>query len=224
MSRILWWRDDDAMRDTRQLRRLIAISERHRAPLTIASVAMRFDDSLVQALSDAPEWITVCVHGADHRNRADPGEDRSEFPDSRDPDEAIEAIATGWRRVRDAFGARAIPVLAPPWNRVSGAVRARLPTIGLALSDARTVHIDPICWSRRRSLLNGIRHRLFSEPGPRPFAGAGTVASQIREAPAHAGLMTHHRAHDRACWAWLDRFLAGTPVVSFQEWIDGRST
>lgn len=224
MSRILWWRDDDAMRDTRQLRRLIALSERHGAPLTIASVSLRFDASLVRVLGAAPEWITVCAHGADHRNRAAAGEARSEFPDHRDPDEAIEAIEAGWRRIREAFGARAIPVLAPPWNRVSAAVRARLPDIGLALSDAETVHIDPIDWAGRRSILNSARHRLFSEPGPRPFAGPERVASRIREAPAHAGLMTHHRVHDRACWAWLDRFLARTPVVSYHEWNDARST
>lgn len=204
----IWWRDDDAMRATRQLRRLLELSGRHRAPLTLAVVPLRFEDSLVRALENAPARVTVCAHGADHRNRAAPGEPASEFPPDRDPTEALAAIAEGRRRLADAFGERALDILAPPWNRIAPGIRDRLAEVGIeSVSDAGSVHIDPVAWSTPRSVTGRLRHRLGDEPAPRSFVGVDGIISQVSDAPEVAGLMTHHRVHNRTTWVWLNGFL-----------------
>jgi hypothetical protein len=38
MRATLWWRDDDAERDSPQLRRLLAIARAHRVPIAIAAI------------------------------------------------------------------------------------------------------------------------------------------------------------------------------------------
>lgn len=207
-----WWRDDDAMRNTRQLRRLLALSEKHEAPLTLAVIGMRFDDSLVRLVERQQERVTVCLHGADHRDRSLPDEPASEFPESRDTDAALLAIRAAWYRLRDAFGTRALPLLAPPWNRISDAVRDRLHETGITGCSTET-HVDPVDWHRPRTLPNRIRHRLPGEPGPRRFVGDSEIRRQLADLPDHAVLMTHHRVHDHRTWRWLDGFLADHEVT-----------
>src|SRR5262245_19270468 len=46
----LWWRDDDACSDSAELRRMLAVAERHRAPLTLAAIPADLEASLAEAV------------------------------------------------------------------------------------------------------------------------------------------------------------------------------
>lgn len=210
LTATFWWRDDDAEQPGPVLDRLFALSARHAAPLALAVVPAR------ASAFDLPRGVQVVQHGHAHDNRAAPAEKKCEFPATRPLADGIAAIADGWQRLRDLFGAAAIPLFVPPWNRIAPAYLPALPAIGMrgiSTYGARkqadeaglrvvNTHIDPIDWR-----------------GARGFAGdavalalAVTHLQARRQGQADAaeptGLLTHHLAHDEASWTFVDRFLA----------------
>ena len=76
------------------------------------------------------DGVTVLQHGTDHRNRAAPGEKKTEYP-------AAEPVEAALARVSDGSAgcarlpAAVFPVLAPPWNRVRKDLLEKLPAIGI---------------------------------------------------------------------------------------------
>src|SRR4051812_47462382 len=69
---VFWWRDDDARRPTPALDRLLTLSSRFAAPITLAAVP----DGDIAALAKACRAIPgaeLAVHGFRHENRAPPG-------------------------------------------------------------------------------------------------------------------------------------------------------
>src|SRR5262245_22223128 len=94
----LWWRDDDAIADTPQLRRLLALTHvpRLHVPLALAVIPSGLEPSLAALLADR-DGVSVLQHGFDHRNRAAAGAKKSEFP----ADRRWEEIAADLVRGRD---------------------------------------------------------------------------------------------------------------------------
>ncbi|HWW27049.1 MAG TPA: polysaccharide deacetylase, partial [Caulobacter sp.] len=62
-----WWRDDDARRATPALDRLLALSTRFAAPITIAAVSDGDIAALVQACRAVP-GAELAIHGFRHEN------------------------------------------------------------------------------------------------------------------------------------------------------------
>src|SRR5262249_45179878 len=60
----LWWRDDDAVTDTPELRRLLEAARDVRAVVAVAVVSKHADRSLVNVLSENP--CAVWQHGWGH--------------------------------------------------------------------------------------------------------------------------------------------------------------
>jgi hypothetical protein len=117
--------------------------------------------------------------------------------------------------------------MVPPWNRIGAAARSRLATLGFAglschgprpaaVQDGLhvvNVHIDVMDWSNRA------------------FAGDGAVLAQAidhlaarrtgrADADEPTGLMTHHRDHDDAASAFLDRFVTAVRDHDAARWLD----
>ena len=73
-----WWRDDDAAIPATALSRLIDLARNVEVPLALAVVPHQLDPAM---------WEPDCTvlrllqHGVDHRNRARPGEKKTEFAD-----------------------------------------------------------------------------------------------------------------------------------------------
>lgn len=206
-----WWRDDDATRPDPALVRLLALAEQARAPLALAVVPAGAQAAIFAGMGP---MTSVIQHGADHRNRAAPGAKKSEFPDGAPVAEAVARVAAARARLADLAGARMVPALAPPWNRIDrplvpalagaglrglsqfGARRAAEPAPGLRQVNT---HVDIIDWR-----------------GTRGFAGEEAV---LRVAEAHlaarrtgradpaepTGWLTHHACHDEAAWTFLER-------------------
>ncbi|MEZ5830591.1 MAG: polysaccharide deacetylase family protein [Dongiaceae bacterium] len=207
----LWWRDDDAVADTPALRTLLDLAT---VPLSLAVIPARLEASLPVSLSGHAS-VNVLQHGFDHTNRAQAGAKKSEFPATRPWDGVAEDLRRGKERLAVAFGARYLPVLTPPWNRIDAGHASRLPELGyhgltkyLARKPGRlagfievNTHADIIDWH-----------------GSRGFLGLGAsidllvrhlAAKRLGEAdPAEpTGLLTHHLVHDTETWEFLGALL-----------------
>lgn len=218
----MWWRDDDAGDATPALARTIALAERHGVPLALAAVPTWATPALASAAARAGEVVTVLQHGYAHANHARTGEKKCELGPERPAPVVVAEIAQGWQLLEALFEKRFWPALVPPWNRIAsylppylaelryhglsqfGPRARRQPVRGLGQVNT---HVDIVFWK---------------EPLPR-FAGAAKLigeftrhlaARRMGEADPDepTGLLTHHTAHDDACWAFLEtlfRRLAG---------------
>ena len=130
-------------------------------------------------------------------------------------------------RLRSLFGARALPLLVPPWNRIAPEFLPLLPLhgiaglsvtpsrgrrevpAGLAMAD---VHVDVVAWRDDRGFVG-------------EAAALGGLVGWLRAArladPATAtpiGVLTHHLVMDLATAAFLDRLLAVTRAHPAVRW------
>ena len=198
-----WWRDDDAMEVNESLRRLLALSARKRIPLALAVVPAGAQPELFELLH---AQVTVLQHGTDHRNRASPGEKKTEYPQGEPLDAARKRLSAGLERLRAAAGEKLLPVLAPPWNRIRKDLLAELGRIGLrglstygARSSAEPVpglrqvntHVDIVAWRRGK--------RFIGE------AEALSAVARYLASDEPIGWLTHHAVHDAAAWQFLER-------------------
>ena len=226
----LWWRDDDAAGVTPALERLLALQAEHGVPLALAVIPDDLTPGLIARLCGCA-GVVVIQHGHRHRSHAGKGEGAWELGDHRPLAEVSQELATGRRRLAGAFGARFLPVLAPPWNRISARVVASLPALGftgLTTFGARqraapapglvevNAHCDPIGWKQ------GAR-----------FAGTGRVLDDLighlrarrlgTADPAEpTGFVTHHLALDAPAWAFVAELLRRTSAHPVAAWQDAR--
>ena len=221
----LWWRDDDAAAPSTALSRLLAL--RPGCPLGLAVIPAAAEGSLARELSGE---VDVLVHGFAHANHAGPGARKSEYPAGR---VARDEMRVARERLEDLFGARALPVFVPPWNRMGSDSAAALPDAGYRLLSGfrgrpegplprLDTHVDLVDWR-----------------GGRRFAGADAVLGALVDAlaarretadPRPTGVLTHHLVHDAATWRFLEELLAwsgdtpGARLVRPRDLLPGRRT
>lgn len=203
----LWWRDDDAIRDTNALDRLLKLADAARAPVALAVIPARVEPSLVDRVSDRRD-VAVLVHGLKHANHARAGEKPAEFGPHRPGSDLARDAAEGLRRTKAAFGSAIVPVFVPPWNRVAPELVPALPGLGYrgvsafgrpgsAVATPSLVrldtHIDPVAWRTTRSL---------AEPARLAAAWRDATVS-----PGPVGLLTHHLVFDEALWRFCEELL-----------------
>lgn len=222
-----WWRDDDAVEDTAELRRLVDRARHFGAPVLLAVVPAQARANLVPLLGAG---VTAAVHGFAHINHAGPGEKKQELGSHRGVQAALDELSSGRDRLLDLFGERLAPVLVPPWNRIAPEIAARLPDIGFrgmstfgpedriepvtGLTVVNT-HLDPIDWHGSRSLGDtGLLIDLAVRHVRQCAAGGKTAA---------LGLLTHHLVHDDAIWSFIDAFLERTAVREGVRWCEPRT-
>ncbi|MGU3329712.1 glycosyltransferase [Methylobacterium mesophilicum] len=202
-----WWRDDDVVAATPALDRLIALAEAHDAPLLLAAIPSGIEPSLGVRLASA-KAVRVAVHGLAHHDHAPPGEKAAEFGPHRPLDARVADAAAGLRIARERLPeALLLPVFVPPWNRFAPDLAAALPGLGyrglsavpgpaipgLVRADAT---LDPIDWRGTRSVRD-------------PDDLLRDLAAGIARDPSRpVGLLTHHRVHDAAIWAFVADLLA----------------
>lgn len=211
-----WWRDDDAETVTPALDRLLELARRHALPLALAVIPKRATVELADRLSVEPKVVAL-QHGWSHRNHA-PDEAKSmELGDHRPLAAVTSDLRNGFERLTALMPEKFLPVLVPPWNRISKAVRDARTEIGLAgLSTSGpapgnphwvNVHIDIFEWRQaRRPLTRAEVYARLAEELDRRLAGQ-------REP---LGIMTHHLVHEEASWGFLDevfQLAANHPAV-----------
>jgi hypothetical protein len=206
---VFWWRDDDAIERTPPLDRLLHLRRRFDVPLALSVIPALAQRSLRSAVEDE-RGVMVLQHGWDHRNHNNAGRE-SEFPSGRDPREVRRQLDAGWTRLHEMFGPLALPVLVPPYNRISGdlipyaaekfrylSVHADLPAVGMP---SRNTHLDIVDWHTTKavrnerliaSLLVALRLRRFGVV-PRTWP---------------IGILSHHLAFTEPMWSSVSDVLA----------------
>lgn len=201
----LWLRDDDAVKPTEALDRLLDLSSRFSVPVTLAVIPSTTTQKLASHLHEAP-LVTVAVHGWSHANHAGEGEKKQELGRHRHPSIVVGELREGLEKLRDLHGARFVPMLVPPWNRIDASIVQSLPELGFhALSvfgpektttpPSLNTHVDVMDWHGSRG---GRDHDiLFAETADRiarTMASGGTT-----------GILTHHLVHDESVWQFLTK-------------------
>ena len=204
-----WWRDDDATHPTGALERLLRLTTRFKVPLALAVIPAQAAPGLFALLTAETD---VLQHGADHSNRATPGEKKTEYPASEAVATALARLADGRQRLSDLAGARALSVLAPPWNRIAAHLLPRLASCGFrglsrygVRSGAQAApgvpqintHVDIIDWKGSRGFV-GVERALSQ--ATRHLAARRQGGADADEP---TGWLTHHACHDEEAWAFL---------------------
>lgn len=199
-----WLRDDDAIAPTPALDRLLDIAAR--VPLTLAVIPAGTGLPLADRLAGAP-GVSVALHGWGHANHATGGEKKQELGRHRAAPVVLAELAQGHAKLRALHGARYVPVLVPPWNRIDGSLLAALPGIGIAalsvFGPARpaalpvvNTHVDLMDW--------------HGTGGAWPAAHLSRAILRALSLAEPVGLLTHHLVHDGAAWDFLQAFVALT--------------
>lgn len=209
----VWWRDDDAVRPTPALDRLLTLARQTGSEVVLAVVSATAERSLAERLDG--ERVAIAVHGYVHANHAPPGDKPAEFGPHR-PMAAMAAEARrGRERLATLFPDADLAVFVPPWNRMAPALLPELKRVGFAAASlfgtARrepgrrrgpNSHLDPVDWRGTRSL--AAPHRIVAA-----FEDAASTGEPV-------GLLTHHLCFDEALWrfcAELMALLAAHPAV-----------
>jgi peptidoglycan/xylan/chitin deacetylase (PgdA/CDA1 family) len=114
---LIWWRDDDAGRDTAAFDALLALAERTGRPLALAVVPAWLEATVTAKIRAAAE-VHVLQHGWDHADHAPCGAKRIELGGLISEQSSSQNLAAGKALLERAFGERFLPVLVPPWNRI----------------------------------------------------------------------------------------------------------
>lgn len=225
-----WWRDDDAVDATPALDRLLSIAEAVGAPLALAVIPAAATPGLAARLARARD-VTILQHGWSHDNRAPDGAKKAELGDDRPVAEVLADLERGRTRLGALFGreGRFEPtLLVPPWNRIGPAVAAALADRDVAVSryggrpaGARRrldTHVDPIAWKAPRG---GDTRGFLGEAAALRLAIDHLAARRLGTADRDeaTGLLTHHRVHDAATWAFAARFAAVIADHSAAAWL-----
>lgn len=221
----LWLRDDDAVAPSAQLDRLIGLSESFALPVLLAVVPLPAEPALAAALAAAPR-MRPCQHGFRHHNHAPPG-GKAEFGPHRAPETMLAELAGGGARMQKLFGARALSVFVPPWNRIDPRLVAQLPALGFCgLSTFRTVAVPPAAGLTTINTDFDIIDWKAGRIGRPHAALVAELAMRLaarREAGEHRlpfGVLTHHLVHDATAWGFLHDLLAVThdhPAVAYAD-------
>jgi hypothetical protein len=211
----LWWRDDDAVTATPALQRLLALQGERGVPLALAVIPAHAQEALAHTLEQHP-CIALLQHGYAHDNHAAKGERAIELGGQRRRESLARELQFGWRRLQALFPGRPLPVMVPPWNRISPELFPDLPALGfraLSCFSARirqqafagllqtNCHADLIDWRRDRRFRGEER---TIEQICAHLKARRTARVDAREA---SGILSHHLMHDDDCWRFLDTLL-----------------
>jgi chemotaxis protein histidine kinase CheA len=214
----LWWRDDDAYRDSPALQRLLGLAEAAALPVALAAIPATLEPSLAAAVARS-RFATVVQHGYAHRNHAPPEERKTELGLHRDVETTMAELARGLDILRRSFGEQFLAVLVPPWNRIDGEIVARLPDVafrGLSTLGPRkarccapgllqcNTHVDVIAWQRKRSFI-GVEAAL-----DRLVAHLRARRDGSADPDEPTGLLTHHVDLSDAGWEFVVQLVART--------------
>lgn len=191
---VFWLRDDDAVTVTPALQRLLACG----VPVALAVIPDLASPELFE------QDVLVLQHGCDHRNRAAPGEKKTEFPADEPIPEALARLRSSHERLVALGKEKVLPVVAPPWNRMRRELAAELPKIGIRgfSGYGRQETIPGVQQVNTRVDIVNWRE------GKRFIGEEEAIRLAMAEMGKPVGWLTHHAVHDEAAWHFLERLVA----------------
>lgn len=221
----LWLRDDDAVAPSAALDRLLVLCDRYEVPLVLAVIPEPTGEELAHHLRDNA-LVSVAVHGWRHANNAPASEKKQELGRHRPALQVVAELTRGISKLSALHGAKLLPMLVPPWNRIDTGLLSSIPGAGFhaisAFADkllefqsdelaVLNTHLDIIDWAKRR----GADHAALA-------AHFVNELRKSREAGRYPiGILTHHIVHDESAWDFLDQLLEMTALSSLCQWLPG---
>ena len=211
-----WLRDDDAIEPGDMLDRLLELTGTFRVPLSLAVIPAYTGDALAQQLA-ASEHVSVAVHGWSHTNHAPADEKKQELGNHRPVHEILAELSDGFAHLSQLHQSRFVPLLVPPWNRVSPDIIEHLNKLGFkAVSTfgdekstellAVNTQVDIIDWKGNR--------------GGRPAIDLEVeIIDCIEKGRSFIGILTHHLVHDEAAWQFLQQLFEATTDHPGARWV-----
>ena len=193
---------------------LLDLARGHRLPLALAVIPAKLDERLPGVLAPYTT-VSVLQHGYAHHDYAARDEPGAELGEHRPAAQVLAELEAGSAVLAQRLGARLLPVLVPPWNRIADSLLPALAPMGfrglsrfaprsagtshgLVLSNC---HVDPVDWKR------GSRFRGEGRTLAQLVSHLAQRRSGAVDAGEATGLLTHHAAHDEATWQFLGRLL-----------------
>jgi hypothetical protein len=219
-----WLRDDDAVEPTAALDRLLALTGPAAVPLTLAVIPARVGGRLAERAA-VESGITAAVHGWSHENHAPSGEKKQELGPHRPPEAVLAELGDAKIIVDSLFGVLALPMLAPPWNRIDEALLPSLPGLGFTVLSAfgpaqpgpvkcLNTHVDVMGWKAERK---GKEHAaLIAEIVAELRARLDTASSEP------IGVLSHHLVHDETAWSFLQGLFDTMAEPPACRWLSAR--
>lgn len=222
----LWLRDDDAQRPSALLAQLFALSRTFDVPLSLAVIPAGVETELAHAVA-GENTVTILQHGFAHRNTAPEGQKKSELDGQRPRAEVWREMSQGQAALGQLFAARFLPVLVPPWNRISSNLIGGLRQAGFqglstftprparAAADGVlqcNCHVDIIDWRARA--FAGEERVLAALTGHLRARRTGRV-----DASEPSGILSHHLVQDAPCWQFLERLLEECAALPAVRWV-----
>ncbi len=217
----LWLRDDDAVAPGQALDRLLDLTGAAGVPLTLAVIPAPWGEAptgpaLAGRLETAPH-VRVAVHGWSHRNHAPEGVKKQELGAHR-PLASIHAeLRAGLERLTGLHGARALPLLVPPWNRIAPDLLPGLAADGftaLSTFGAEAAVAGLVQVNTQIDIIDWKAGRIGRPAGPVWSEMAALAAGPRR----FGGVLTHHLVHDATAWAVLADLIAASTQAG-AEWV-----
>lgn len=211
-----WLRDDDAVAPEAPLERLLGMTGTNAVPITLAVIPAFSGEALAAQLRPL-SGISVAVHGWSHENHAPAEEKKQELGAHRPLEEILAQLQRGFEHLQQLHGAQFVPLLVPPWNRISAELVPALSGIGFkALSSFAeasfealpviNTQVDIIDWKGNR----GGRDTavLFSE-----------ITAQLQAGQTTIGFLSHHLVHDQQAWRFLEQLFELGCAHPAVEWV-----
>lgn len=216
-----WLRDDDAVHPSQPLEQLLGLCEQFAVPLMLAVIPQNTEDKLSERLVKS-SGVAVALHGWSHANYADEGEKSQELGDHRPVSDLLTELRCGINRLSEFHQSRFVPVLVPPWNRISENVVGHVHELGIkavsvfgqdAAEQAETspvkfinAHVDIIDWKGTR--------------GGRPVEElVAEINAQLLNGNSTIGVLSHHLVHDSRAWFFLEKLFAATKAHPGCSWV-----
>jgi hypothetical protein len=227
---LFWWRDDDAIDVTPQLKKLAGTAKIHDVSVGLSVIPVSASAALKRYVR-GQDQLEVLVHGYAHKNHARANEAKREFPGSRHRADMLTELKDGLRLIRDGFGAKAIPVLVPPWNRIPPSLVSHLPALGYAGISAwkpRPVRVRQAGFVTVNAHLDVIDWRRGKIPKAERLVGSLLLRKLRwrRENPGRAseplGILTHHLLWDDRVEALMKEVLQTTRSHPAARWMTPR--
>lgn len=221
-----WLRDDDAVKPTPALERLLTLGKEHCVPMTLAVIPMHAEDAFAGRLA-GEESVSVAVHGWSHENHAPGSEKKQELGPHRPQTVILGQLRDGHRQLKARFTGQFVPVLVAPWNRIDSLLLPQLPGLGFealsvfgaakakhaAFLPVINTHVDLMDWHGTR----GCR-----DHGELVTAIVKELQQRFDGSNEPVGLLTHHLVHDASAWDFLKTLFAVVAEAPGGRWVSIR--
>lgn len=213
-----WLRDDDAVEPTDALARFLSLTGEHAIPVTLAVIPEETGVALEAYLSGR-DLISIALHGWSHRNYAPPTEKKQELGAHRPAALVLAELSAGMDRLSALHGDAMLPMLVPPWNRISPELLPRLQKIGITCLSVfgpektrgireLNTHVDVMDWHGTRG----------GRPADLLFHEIAARVEALEDGKA-MGLLTHHLVHDSAVDDFLEALFEMTAGYPGCRWV-----